>query len=45
MRIAQLVFSSVIKCTMEETKINSFETQRSNKGFGSTGLKLRDNDD
>jgi len=30
---------------MEETKINSFETQRSNKGFGSTGLKLRDNDD
>ena len=45
MRIAQLVFASVIKCTMEETKINSFETQRNSKGFGSTGLKLRDNDD
>mgnify|MGYP001239985110 CR=1 FL=1 len=38
MRIAQLVFTPVIKCIIEETKIDSFETKRNRKGFGSTGL-------
>ena len=45
MRIAQLVFSPIIKCAMEETKINSFETKRNKKGFGSTGVKLTDKHD
>ena len=38
MRIAQLVFTPVIKCIIEEAKIDSFETKRNRKGFGSTGL-------
>ena len=45
MRIAQLIFSPIVKCTLQETKINSFETKRNEKGFGSTGIKLIDKDD
>ena len=39
MRIAQIVFSSVSKIKFELDLINSFETSRSHKGFGSTGVK------
>ena len=37
-RIAQIVFSSISKIQFELKNINTFETNRSYKGFGSTGL-------
>lgn len=38
-RIAQIVFSSISKIQFELKNINKFETNRSYKGFGSTGLE------
>ena len=38
-RIAQIVFSSISKIQFELKNINTFETNRSYKGFGSTGLE------
>ena len=38
-RIAQIVFSSISKIQLELKNINTFETDRSYKGFGSTGLE------
>ena len=39
MRIGQIVFSPIIKVQLELGDINIFETNRSSKGFGSTGLE------
>ena len=38
MRIGQIVFSPIIKVQLELGDVNIFETERSSKGFGSTGL-------
>ena len=39
MRIGQIVFSSVVKVQLKLGNVNVFETERSSKGFGSTGLE------
>ena len=39
MRIGQIVFSPIIKIQLELGDVNVFETKRSSKGFGSTGLE------
>ena len=39
MRIGQIVFSPIVKIQLELGDVNVFETKRSSKGFGSTGLK------
>ena len=39
MRIAQVVFSPIVKIQLEFGHVNIFETKRSSKGFGSTGLE------
>ena len=39
MRIGQIVFSQIVKIQLELGDVNVFETKRSSKGFGSTGLK------
>ena len=39
MRIGQIVFSPVVKIHFELGDVNIFETKRSSKGFGSTGLE------
>ena len=38
MRIAQLVFSPIIRPAFKEKKLFSFKTIRDQKGFGSTGV-------
>ncbi len=43
MRVAQLVFSPVIKCNFKEINIDKYKTKRNKKGFGSTGINDRDN--
>ena len=39
MRIAQIVFSPIVKVQLKLGNVNIFETKRSSKGFGSTGLE------
>ena len=39
MRIGQIVFSPIVKVQLELGNVNIFETERSSKGFGSTGLE------
>ena len=39
MRIGQIVFSPIVKIHFELGDVNIFETKRSSKGFGSTGLE------
>ena len=39
MRIGQIVFSRIVQVQLKVGKVNIFETQRSSKGFGSTGLE------
>ena len=39
MRIAQVVFSPIVKIQLEFGHVNILETKRSSKGFGSTGLE------
>ena len=39
MRIGQIVFSTIVKIQLELGDVNIFETKRSSKGFGSTGLE------
>ena len=39
MRIAQIVFSPIVKVNLKLGNINVYETKRSSKGFGSTGLE------
>ena len=39
LRVAQIIFSSISKVTLEVNEISILETSRSDKGFGSTGLK------
>ena len=39
MRIGQIVFSPIVKIQLKLGKVNIFETERSSKGFGSTGLE------
>ena len=41
MRIAQLVIMSLPNCVFEEGVVNTFETKRNKKGFGSTGIKVK----
>ena len=38
MRIGQIVFAPIIKIQLQLGDVNNFETKRSSKGFGSTGL-------
>ena len=38
MRIGQIVFSPIVKIQLQLGDVNIFETKRSSKGFGSTGL-------
>ena len=39
MRIGQIVFAPIIKIQLQLGNVNIFETKRSSKGFGSTGLE------
>ena len=39
MRIGQIVFSPIVKVQLKLGNVNIFETKRSTKGFGSTGLE------
>ena len=39
MRIGQIVFSPIVKVKLKLGNVNIFETKRSFKGFGSTGLE------
>ncbi|MDC3063572.1 dUTP diphosphatase [Alphaproteobacteria bacterium] len=39
MRIGQIVFSPIVKVHLKLGSVNIFETKRSSKGFGSTGLE------
>ena len=39
MRIGQIVFAPIVKIQFQLGDINIFETNRSSKGFGSTGLE------
>ena len=39
MRIGQIVFCPIIKVQLKLGDVNIFETKRSSKGFGSTGLE------
>ena len=39
MRIGQIVFAPIVKIQLQLGDINIFETKRSSKGFGSTGLE------
>ena len=39
MRIGQIVFSPIVKVQLKLGNVNIFETKRSFKGFGSTGLE------
>ena len=39
MRIGQIVFSPIVKVNLKLGNINVYETKRSSKGFGSTGLE------
>ena len=39
MRIGQIVFSPIVKIQLELGNVNIFETKRSSKGLGSTGLE------
>ena len=39
MRIGQIVFSPIVKIHFELGDVNIFETKRSSKGFGSTGIE------
>ena len=39
MRIGQIVFSPIVKIQLELGYVSIFETKRSSKGFGSTGLE------
>ena len=39
MRIGQIVFSPIVKVQLILGNVNMFETKRSSKGFGSTGLE------
>ena len=39
MRIGQIVFSPIVKIQLEFGRVNILETERSSKGFGSTGLE------
>ena len=39
MRIGQIVFAPIVKIQLQLGNVNIFETKRSSKGFGSTGLE------
>ena len=39
MRIGQIVFAPIVKIQLKLGDVNIFETERSSKGFGSTGLE------
>ena len=39
MRIGQIVFSPIVKVKLKLGNVNIYETERSSKGFGSTGLE------
>ena len=39
MRIGQIVFAPIVKIQLQLGSLNIFETKRSSKGFGSTGLE------
>ena len=39
MRIGQIVFSPIVRVQLKLGNVNIFETKRSSKGFGSTGLE------
>ena len=39
MRIGQIVFSPIVKVQFKLGNVNIFETKRSSRGFGSTGLE------
>ena len=39
MRIGQIVFAPIVKIRLQLGDVNIFETNRSSKGFGSTGLE------
>ena len=39
MRIGQIVFAPIVKIQLQFGDVNIFETKRSSKGFGSTGLE------
>ena len=39
MRIGQIVFAPIVKIQLQLGDVNIFETTRSSKGFGSTGLE------
>jgi dUTPase len=39
MRIGQIVFAPIVKIQLQLGDVNIFETDRSSKGFGSTGLE------
>ena len=39
MRIGQIVFAPIVKVQLQLGDVNFFETKRSSKGFGSTGLE------
>ena len=39
MRIGQIVFAPIVKIQLQLGSVNIFETKRSSKGFGSTGLE------
>ena len=39
MRIGQIVFAPIVKIQLQLGDVNIFETNRSSKGFGSTGLE------
>ena len=39
MRIGQIVFAQIVKIQLQLGDVNIFETNRSYKGFGSTGLE------
>lgn len=39
MRIGQIVFAPIVKIQLQLGDVNIFETKRSSKGFGSTGLE------
>ncbi len=39
MRIGQIVFAPIVKIQLQFGNVNIFETERSSKGFGSTGLE------
>ena len=39
MRVGQIVFTPIVKIQLQLGNVNIFETERSTKGFGSTGLE------